>query len=103
MEDIIKEVEKEYKKKDIPEFWPGDEIAVQIKVVEGEKERKQVFSGTVIKRGGKGIGKTFTVRKVSYGEGVERIFPLYSPFIEKISLLKKGKRNRAKFYYLGAE
>jgi len=91
-------------KKDIPEFWPGDEIEVHIKSEEGEKEKIHVFSGTCIARKGKGINETFTVRKESYGEGVEKIFLLYSPNIKKIEILKprkaKGLAPRAKMYYL---
>jgi len=87
-------------KKDIPEFKSGDTIEVHYKVVEGDKERIQVFRGIVIKIKGKGIDKTFTVRKVSSGIGVERIFPLHSPKISKIKKVKEGKIRRAKLYYL---
>jgi large subunit ribosomal protein L19 len=101
----VEEIEEKMKQeKKIPEFWPGDEIAVHVKTKEGEKERIQVFTGTCIARRGKGIRETFTVRKISYGEGVERIFPLYSPNIVKIEILKTRERNRlaprAKMYYL---
>jgi len=101
----VGEIEEKMKlNKEIPEFWPGDEIAVHVKIKEGEKERIQVFTGTCIARRGKGIRETFTVRKISYGEGVERIFPLYSPNIAKIEILKTRERNRlaprAKMYYL---
>ena len=85
---------------DIPDFGPGDTVAVHAKVVEGDKERIQVFEGVVIKRKGKGIDATFTVRKVSQGIGVERIFPLHSPRIAKIEKLRSGKVRRAKLYYL---
>lgn len=85
---------------DLPEFRPGDTIAVHIKVIEGDKERIQVFSGVCIKIKSEGINKTFTVRKISNGVGVERIFPLHSPRIEKIELVKKGHVRRAKLYYL---
>ncbi len=101
----IQELEKELApKKEIPVFWPGDDIAVHIKIREGEKERTQVFSGTCIGRKGTGMRETVTVRKISYGEGVERIFPLYSPNVVKIDVVKTRKKNRlaprAKMYYL---
>lgn len=101
----IAELESELtSKKDIPEFYPGDEIEVHIRIKEGEKTRIQVFSGTCIAKKGSGIRETFTVRKISYGEGVERIFPIYSPNIVKIKLVKTRKDNRlaprAKMYYL---
>ncbi len=103
---IIEELEKKIapEKKDIPDFWPGDEITVHIKVKEGDKERIQIFNGICIGRQGSGIKETFTVRKVSYGEGVERTFPLYSPVIAKIEVNKTRPNNklapRAKMYYL---
>ena len=87
-------------KTDIPDFGPGDTVAVHSKVVEGDKERIQVFEGVVIKRKGSGINETFTVRKVSNGIGVERIYPLHSPNIQKIVKLRSGKVRRAKLYYL---
>ena len=85
---------------DLPEFRPGDTIAVHIKVIEGDKERFQVFAGVCIKIKSEGINKTFTVRKISNGVGVERIFPLHSPRIDKIEVVKKGHVRRAKLYYL---
>jgi large subunit ribosomal protein L19 len=85
---------------DIPEFGPGDTVAVHVKVIEGDKERVQVFEGVVIKKKGKGMNATFTVRKVSEGIGVERIFPIHSPRIAKIQRLRAGKVRRAKLYYL---
>ncbi|RMD95542.1 MAG: 50S ribosomal protein L19 [Calditrichaeota bacterium] len=85
---------------DIPDFGPGDTVAVYSKVIEGDKERVQVFEGVVIKRKGSGINETFTVRKISNGIGVERIYPLHSPNIEKIVKLRSGKVRRAKLYYL---
>jgi len=85
---------------DIPEFGPGDTVAVHAKVIEGDKERIQVFEGVVIKRKGRGIDATFTVRKISDGIGVERIFPLHSPRITKIERKRAGKVRRAKLYYL---
>ncbi|RME01156.1 MAG: 50S ribosomal protein L19 [Calditrichaeota bacterium] len=85
---------------DLPDFKPGDTIAVHYKVLEGDKERVQVFQGVVLQRRGAGINETFTVRKVSNGIGVERIFPLHSPNIQKIDRLRMGKVRRAKLYYL---
>jgi large subunit ribosomal protein L19 len=85
---------------DIPEFGPGDTVSVHVKVIEGDKERIQVFEGVVIRKKGKGMNATFTVRKVSEGIGVERIFPLHSPRIAKIQRLRAGKVRRAKLYYL---
>ncbi len=87
-------------KSELPDFAPGDTIQVHAKVVEGDKERIQVFEGVVIKRKGKGIDATFTVRKISEGVGVERIFPLHSPRIAEIKRLRAGKVRRAKLYYL---
>ena len=85
---------------DIPEFGPGDTIAVHTKVIEGDKERIQVFQGVVLQKRGSGINATFTVRKISNGVGVERIFPLHSPRISKIERLREGKIRRAKLFYL---
>jgi large subunit ribosomal protein L19 len=87
-------------KSELPDFGPGDTVQVHAKVVEGDKERVQVFEGVVIKRKGKGIDATFTVRKISEGVGVERIFPLHSPRIAEIKRLRAGKVRRAKLYYL---
>ncbi len=87
-------------REDLPEFGPGDTVAVHTRVKEGDKERIQVFEGVVIKRKGGGINETFTVRKISNGVGVERIFPLHSPNIDKIVRLKSGRVRRAKLYYL---
>jgi len=87
-------------KNGLPDFSPGDTVAVHCKVVEGDKERTQIFEGVVLQRKGNGIGATFTVRKISDGIGVERIFPLHSPNIEKIDHLRKGKVRRARLYYL---
>jgi len=84
----------------LPNFSPGDTVAVHCKVVEGDKERTQIFEGVVLQRKGNGIGATFTVRKISDGIGVERIFPLHSPNIEKIDHLRQGKVRRARLYYL---
>lgn len=101
----IQELENQLmQKKEIPEFWPGDEIAVHLRIHEGEKERTQVYTGTCIARKGTGARETFTVRRISYGEGVERVFPLYSPNVKKIEVLKTRDKTdlapRAKMYYL---
>ncbi|MCK9560781.1 MAG: 50S ribosomal protein L19 [Candidatus Marinimicrobia bacterium] len=87
-------------KTDIPEFKPGDTVAVEVKIIEGDKERIQTFQGVVIARSGSGVSETFTVRKMSNGIGVERIFPVHSPKISKIERLTIGKVRRAKLYYL---
>jgi large subunit ribosomal protein L19 len=87
-------------KTDLPDFKPGDTVAVDVKVIEGQKERIQVFEGNVIARNGKGINATFTVRKISNGVGVERIFPIHSPTVDGIKVLRRGKVRRAKLYYL---
>jgi len=86
--------------KDIPEFRPGDTVRVGVRVVEGERTRVQNYEGVCIARSNKGIGSNFTVRKMSFGEGVERVFPLYSPNIESITVVRKGVVRRAKLYYL---
>ena len=87
-------------RKDLPNFRPGDELKIHVRVIEGNKSRIQVFQGLVIARQGSGIRETFTVRKISYGVGVERIFPVHAPVIEKIELVRKGEVRRAKLYYL---
>ena len=87
-------------RKDIPNFRPGDELKVHVRVIEGNKSRVQVFQGLVIARRGSGVRETFTIRKISYGVGVERIFPVHAPVIEKIELVRKGDVRRAKLYYL---
>jgi len=87
-------------RKDIPNFRPGDELKVHVRVIEGNKSRVQVFQGLVISRRGSGVRETFTVRKISYGVGVERVFPVHAPVIEKIELVRKGEVRRAKLYYL---
>ena len=87
-------------RKDIPQFRAGDELKVHVRVIEGSKSRLQVFQGIVIRRQGDGVRETFTIRKVSYGVGVERTFPVHTPVIEKIELVKKGEVRRAKLYYL---
>jgi large subunit ribosomal protein L19 len=100
MTDTLLEVEKASLRKDVPGFAPGDSVRVHVKVREGEKERIQVFAGVVIARRSGGARETFTVRKVSSGIGVERIFPLHSPVIDKIEVDRKGAVRRAKLYYL---
>ncbi len=97
---IIKEVEENYLKKELPEFKVGDTVKVYFRIQEGEKERVHVFEGVVIKKGGRGINANFTVRKISYGIGVERIFPLHSPLLEKVEVIHAGRVRRAKLYYL---
>ena len=93
-------LEKEQMRADLPEFAPGDTVKVHMRIVEGEKERIQIFEGPVIARRGGGLRESFTVRKISYGIGVERTFPLHSPRIEKIEVVRLGKVRRAKLYYL---
>ncbi|MFA5536093.1 MAG: 50S ribosomal protein L19 [Bacillota bacterium] len=98
--DIVQALGREQMKDDIPEFRPGDTVRVHVKVVEGTRERIQVFEGVVIRRRGSGLQETFTVRRMSYGVGVERIFPVHSPRVDKIEVVRKGKVRRAKLYYL---
>jgi large subunit ribosomal protein L19 len=86
--------------KEIPDFGPGDTLVVNVKVVEGERTRVQAYEGVCIGRSGGGLNESFTVRKISYGEGVERVFPLYSPMIDSIQVVRRGKVRRAKLYYL---
>src|SRR5712672_3846383 len=86
--------------KTIPDFEPGDTVIVNVKVIEGERTRVQAYEGVCIGRSGHGLNENFTVRKISYGEGVERVFPLYSPMIDSIKLVRRGKVRRAKLYYL---
>jgi large subunit ribosomal protein L19 len=97
---ILQLVEEEARKTNIPPFQAGDTVRVHVRVVEGEKERIQMFEGVVIARKGGSNRETFTVRKISYGTGVERIFPLHSPMIEKIDVVRLGRVRRAKLYYL---
>lgn len=97
---IIKELEKEFMKKDVPKFNVGDTVKVFVKIKEGDKTRLQAFEGIVIAKRGSSIRETFTVRRISYGEGVERIFQLHSPLLESILVVKRGKVRRAKLYYL---
>ncbi|ENQ3106629.1 50S ribosomal protein L19 [Bacillus sp. NPDC077411] len=100
MQQLIAEITKNQLKTDLPSFRPGDTLRVHVKVVEGTRERIQIFEGVVIKRRGGGISETFTVRKISYGVGVERTFPVHTPRIAKIEVLRRGKVRRAKLYYL---
>jgi large subunit ribosomal protein L19 len=94
------QIEKLSAGKDIPDFGPGDTLLVNVKVIEGDKSRVQAYEGVCIGRAGGGLHQNFTVRKISYGEGVERVFPLYSPMIDSIKVVRRGKVRRAKLYYL---
>ena len=100
MNKLIQELTQEQLRSDLPAFRPGDTVRVHVKIVEGTRERIQVFEGVVIKRRGGGVSETFTVRKISYGVGVERAFPLHTPKIAKIEVMRRGKVRRAKLYYL---
>lgn len=97
---IIEQIEKEQMKDNLPEFGPGDTLQLKVKVVEGGKERFQPFKGTVLKKRGKGAKATFTLRKISHGVGVERTFPLHSPNIQDIEVVRRGDVRRARLYYL---
>ena len=102
---LIKEIENEQVAKltagkEIPDFQPGDTVVVNVKIVEGERTRVQAYEGVCIGRAGAGLNENFTVRKISYGEGVERVFPLYSPMIDSIKVVRRGQVRRAKLYYL---
>ena len=102
---IIQQIDKEQVEKlaagkTIPDFAPGDTVLVNVKVVEGDKSRIQAYEGVCIGRAGAGLNQNFTVRKISYGEGVERVFPLYAPMIDSITVVRRGKVRRAKLYYL---
>ena len=96
----LQQIEQKYLKKQIPEFSVGDTVKVMVKIAEGEKTRLQAFEGQVIARKGSGIRETFTVRRISYGEGVERTFPLHASTVERVEVLRAGKTRRAKLYYL---
>jgi large subunit ribosomal protein L19 len=100
MNEIIKQIEAEQMTKDIPEFGSGDTVVVQVRVKEGNRERLQAFEGVVIARRNRGLNSAFTVRKISHGEGVERVFQTYSPLIESIQVKRRGDVRRAKLYYL---
>jgi large subunit ribosomal protein L19 len=97
---IIEDVEQSYLRDDIPDFSPGDTVKVHVRVVEGGRERIQVFEGVVIARSGAGVRETFTVRKVAFGVGVERIFPLHAPIVSAVEIVRRGAVRRAKLYYL---
>ncbi len=102
---LLKQLEQEQitkltANKEIPDFGPGDTLIVNVKVVEGERSRVQAYEGVCIARDGGGLQQSFTVRKISYGEGVERVFPLYSPLVDSIKVVRRGKVRRAKLYYL---
>ena len=100
---IIEQLEKEHMEelgKDVPEFAAGDTVKVNVKVREGDRERVQAFEGVCIAKNGGGLNESFTVRKISFGEGVERVFPIYSPLVDSIEVVRRGKVRRAKLYYL---
>ena len=102
---LLKQLETEHVAKltagkEIPEFQPGDTVVVNVKIIEGERSRVQAYEGVCIGRAGSGLNENFTVRKISYGEGVERVFPLYSPMIDSIKVVRRGKVRRAKLFYL---
>ena len=102
---LLKQIENEQMAKlsagkEIPDFQPGDTVVVNVKIVEGERSRVQAYEGVCIGRAGAGLNENFTVRKISYGEGVERVFPLYSPMIDSIKVVRRGRVRRAKLYYL---
>jgi len=98
--DPVEYLEREQMRADIPDFRPGDTVKVYLRIVEGDKERIQAFQGIVIRKRGKNTNQTFTVRKVSYGIGVERTFPIHSPLIERVEVIQRGDVRRAKLYYL---
>ena len=98
--DLVKILSEQYMKKELPEMNVGDTVRIMVRVKEGNRERIQVFEGTVIAKKHGGIHETFTVRRISYGVGVEKVFPLYSPVIEKVETVRRGKVRRAKLYYL---
>ena len=100
MKELLEIVEQAHMRTDRPEFRPGDTVSVQVKVMEGSRERLQAFEGVVIARRNRGINSSFTVRKISHGEGVERVFPLHSPLVERIEVKRRGDVRRAKLYYL---
>ncbi|HLU61446.1 MAG TPA: 50S ribosomal protein L19 [Gammaproteobacteria bacterium] len=100
MNDIIKQLEAEQMNREVPEFGPGDTVVVQVKVIEGDRERLQAFEGVVIAKRNRGLNSAFTVRKVSHGEGVERVFQTYSPTVASIEVKRRGDVRRAKLYYL---
>ncbi len=97
---LLEEVTNEYKKTDVPTFYPGDTVQVSVRIKEGDRERIQNFEGLVIKKRGGSINETFTVRKVSFGVGIERTFPVHSPLVADIKVLRRGKVRRAKLHYI---
>ncbi len=97
---LLREITNEFQKSDVPAFQAGDTVKVAVKIREGNRERIQIFEGLVIKRQGGGIGETFTVRKVSYGVGIERTFPIHSPLVENIEVVRRGKVRRARLFYI---
>ncbi len=99
-QNLISEITKDYLKSNLPDFRPGDRVRVSVRIKEGDRERIQVFEGLVIKRQGSGVSESFTVRKVSFGIGIERSFPVHSPSIAKIDIVRKGKVRRAKLHYI---
>ena len=99
-QNLISEVTKDYLKPDVPNFRAGDNVKVSVRIKEGARERIQVFEGLVIKRQGSGVSETFTVRKISYGVGVERTFPIHAPSIDTIQVIRRGKVRRAKLHYI---
>ena len=100
MSNLIDEIEKAQMKNDVPEFGPGDTVVVQVKVKEGQRERLQNFEGVVIAKRNRGLNSSFTIRKISHGEGVERVFQTHSPIVNRITVKRRGDVNRAKLYYL---
>lgn len=98
--DLINNIESEYLKENLPEFKSGDTVKVNVKVIEGNRERIQTFEGVIIAANGAGVNKTITVRKLSFGVGVERIFPVHAPIVDSIEVVRKGKVRRSKLYYL---
>ena len=100
MSKVIEAIEREQMKKDVPEFSPGDTVVVQVKVTEGTRERLQAFEGIVIAKRNRGLNSSFTVRKISHGEGVERVFQTYSPVVNSVEVKRRGDVRRAKLYYL---
>jgi large subunit ribosomal protein L19 len=100
MSNIVQQLEKERMSREVPDFKPGDTVVVQVKVVEGDRERTQAFEGVVIARSNRGVNSSFTVRKMSHGEGVERVFQTYSPALSAIQIKRRGNVRRAKLYYL---
>ena len=99
-QNLLSEVTQEYLRSDVPEFRPGDRVRVSVTIKEGNRQRQQAFEGLVIKRQGSGVAETFTVRKMSFGVGIERTFPVHSPSIAKIDVIRKGEVRRAKLHYI---